>query len=92
MCKPNDVISTAVSDLLDIRSMIEELQAEADALTDQIKTYMGDEETMLCGTTKVTYKEVASKRVDTTALRKVLGDDALEPYTKMVVSRRFSIN
>lgn len=92
MCKPNDEITTVVKDLMDVKAMITELEAEAEALTDQIKAYMGDEETMLVGNTKVMYKEIASKRVDTNALRKVLGDDALEPYTKLVVSRRFAIN
>ncbi len=92
MCKANDTIMQTVEDLLDVKAMIEELQAESDQLTDQIKIYMGDEETMLVGTHKVTYKEVVSKRVDTTALKKLLGEEALAPYTKLITSRRFSIN
>ena len=92
MCKPNDRITVALNDLLDLKKMIEELQAEEAALTDEIKAYMGQEETMICGNYKITYKEVASKRVDTTALRKLLGEEALEPYTKIVVTRRFAIN
>lgn len=62
MCKPNDRITTVLNDLMELKRMIEELQAEETALTDEIKAYMGDEETMLCGTYKVTYKEIASKR------------------------------
>lgn len=92
MCKPNDRITVALNDLIDLKRMIEELQAEEAALTDEIKAYMGEEETMLCGNYKVTYKEVASKRVDTAALRKLLGDEALEPYTRIIVTRRFSVN
>ena len=92
MCKPNDRITTVLNDLMELKRMIEELQAEETALTDEIKAYMGDEETMLCGTYKVTFKEVASKRVDTNALRKLLGEEALEPYTRIVVTRRFSVN
>ena len=92
MCKPNERITVVLNDLLDLKRMIEELQAEETALTDEIKAYMGDEETMICGACKVTYKEVASKRVDTTALRRLLGEEALAPYTKIVVTRRFAIN
>ena len=91
MCKANDEIITTVSDLMDIRNMIEELQQEASALEDKIKAYMGAEETMLAGSWKVTYKETISRRMDTTALKKVLGD-ALEGYYKTVVTRPFKVS
>ncbi len=90
MCKANDSIITKVSDLMELRKMIEELQDEADVLTDEIQAYMGDEETMMAGTWKVTYKETVSRRMDTTALKKVLGD-ALEGYYKTVVTRPFKV-
>ena len=92
MCRPNSEIAQIVADLIDLKGMIAELQAEEEALTDKIKAYMGDEELMICGNTKVSYREVASKRLDTTALKKLLGEEALAPFTKLVVSRRFSIN
>ena len=57
MCKPNDRITTVLSDLLDVKNMIEELEAEAEQLTDEIKTYMGDEELMLVDNRKVTYRD-----------------------------------
>ena len=44
MCKANDSIITKVSDLMELRKMIESLQTEAEALTDEIKAYMGEEE------------------------------------------------
>ena len=90
MCKANDSIITKVSDLMELRKMIEDLQTEAEALTDEIKEYMGEEETMMAGTWKVTYKETVSRRMDTTALKKVLGD-ALEGYYKTVVTRPFKV-
>lgn len=90
MCKPNPTIEKTVSDLMEIRAMIEELQTQAEALTDTVKAYMGEEETMLCGSWKITYKEQVSHRMDTTALKKVLGD-ALEGYYKTVVTRPFKI-
>ncbi len=90
MCKANDNMISKVEELMEIRKMIEGLQTEADAITDEIKSFMGDEETMMAGSWKVTYKETVSRRMDTTALKKVLGD-ALEGYYKTVVTRPFKI-
>ncbi len=90
MCKANDVIISKVQDLMDLNKMVEELQAEAEVIKDEIKAYMGDEETMMAGSWKVTYKETVSRRMDTAALKKVLGD-ALEDYYKTIVTRPFKI-
>lgn len=90
MCNANDSIITKVQELMDIRKMIEELQSEAESITDEIKLYMGDEETMMAGSFKVTWKQTVSRRVDTTALKKVLGD-ALDDYTKTVTTRPFKV-
>ena len=90
MCKANDVIISKVQDLMDLNNMIEELQTEAEAIKDEIKAYMGDEETMMAGSYKVTWKETVSRRVDTTALKKLLGD-ALDEYTKTITTRPFKI-
>lgn len=62
---------------MDLRKLAEELQNQMDAITDEIKLYMGDEETMTAGSWKVTYKETVSRRMDTKALKNLLGD-ALE--------------
>lgn len=91
MCKPNESIEKTVSDLMEIRAMIQELEAEAEGLTDTIKAYMGEDETMLCGPWKITYRETVSKRIDSTALKKDLGADALEGYYKTIVTRPFKI-
>ncbi len=91
MCKANDVIISKVQDLMDLNNMIEELQTEAEAIKDEIKAYMGNEETMMAGTWKVTYKETVSRRMDTAALKKILGD-ALEDYYKTVVTRPFKVS
>lgn len=64
MCKPTTTITAKVKELMEIRKMIEGLQAEAEAITDEIKAYMGDEETMMAGSYKVTWKETVSRRVD----------------------------
>jgi predicted phage-related endonuclease len=90
MCKPTTTIISKVEELMELRKMIEELQAEAESVTDEIKLFMGDEETMMAGSYKVTWKETVSRRVDTTALKKVLGD-ALDEYTKTITTRPFKV-
>lgn len=90
MCKANDSIITKVSDLMELRKMIEDLQNEAEALTDEIKEFMGEEETMMAGTWKVTWKTTVSRRLDTTSLKKILGD-ALEGYYKTIETRPFKV-
>lgn len=91
MCKANNEIISKVEELMEIRKMIEELQNEADGIADEIKTFMGDEETMMAGCWKVTYKETVSRRMDTAALKKILGD-ALEGYYKTVITRPFKVS
>ena len=92
MCKANQEIENTVTELMEIRKMIEELEAEAQALTDTVKGYMGAEETMVCGPWKITYRETVSKRIDSAALKKDLGADALEAYYKTVVTRPFKVS
>ncbi len=90
MCKASDKMVSKVAELMEIRKMIEELENEASAITDEIKDFMQDEETMMAGSWKVTWKTTVSRRVDTTALKKVLGD-ALDEYTKTVTTRPFKV-
>ncbi len=90
MCNANDSIISKVEELMDLRKMAEALQAEMDSITDEIKEYMQDEETMMAGSWKVTWKTSVSRRVDTAALKKVLGD-ALDEYTKTIVTRPFKV-
>ena len=90
MCNANDSMVTKVQELMELRKIAEELQAEMEAITDEIKDYMQDEETMMAGSYKVTWKTTISRRVDTTALKKVLGD-ALDEYTKTVTTRPFKV-
>ena len=90
MCNANESIITKVEELMDLRKLAEELQNQIDAITDEIKAYMGDEETMMAGSWKVTYKETVSRRMDTKALKNLLGD-ALEGYYKTIVTRPFKV-
>ena len=90
MCNANDTIISKVQELMELRKMAEDLQAEMDSITDDIKAYMGEEETMMAGSWKVTYRQTVSKRIDSAALKKVLGD-ALEGYYKTIITRPFKV-
>ena len=87
----NSEIITALSELQELRRMQEELTAEIEALQDKIKNHMGDQELLLAGPYKVTWKPVTTTRIDTTALKKALPDIA-ERFSKTTTTRRFTIN
>ena len=89
--KTTSEIMKVMAELASYTEMMDELSIQVESLKDEIKAYMGDEETMMAGTWRVTWKETISRRVDTTALRKVLGD-ALDEYTKNIVTRPFRIS
>jgi len=86
----NEII-TALSELQELRRMQEELTAEIEALQDKIKNHMGDQELLLAGPYKVTWKPITTTRIDTTALKKALPDIA-ERFSKTTTTRRFTIN
>jgi len=90
MCKANKDIITKVQELMELRRMAEELQSEIDALQEAVKNFMGSEETMIAGTFKVSYKNVASSRLDSAALKRDLPNVAAL-YTKQITTRRFTV-
>ena len=77
-------------ELRQLQSLIEEAQAEAEALKDAIKAAMGDSESVQAGEYKITWKPVKSSRIDTAALKKALPDVA-ERLTKETTVRRFTV-
>ena len=84
-------METKVKELMELKRMKEELEAEIVAAEDEIKAHMGNEEILLAGAFKVSWKTFTSSRIDTTALKKALPDVAAA-YTKTTTARRFSIN
>lgn len=90
MCKANENMVSKVAELMELKKAIEDLQAEAETITDEIKAYMQEEETMMAGSWKVTWKTTVSRRLDTTSLKKILGD-ALEGYYKTIETRPFKV-
>jgi len=82
-------IECKIRELRQLQQLIEEAQAEAEAIRDAIKAHMGDVEELRAGEYK-TWKPVKSARIDTTALRKALPDVA-ERFTRQTVTRRFLV-
>ena len=77
-------------ELRQLQALIEEAQAEVEALKDALKAAMGDSESVQAGEYKITWKAVTSSRIDTTALKKALPDVA-ERFTKETTTRRFCV-
>ena len=77
-------------ELRQLQALIEEAQAEAETIKDALKAAMGDSESIQAGEYRITYKDVTSARIDTTALRKALPDVA-ERFTRETTTRRFCV-
>lgn len=89
MSNPN--LEPKVRELLELRRMREELDAEITAAEDAIKAIMGEEEILTAGAFKVSWKAVTSSRLDSTALKKAMPEIAAR-FMKQTTTRRFSIN
>lgn len=85
-----DMMNAKVQELRELRRMQEELTAEIDAIQDELKGHMDANgmDTLLGMDWKITWKTVASKRLDTTALKKELPDIAAR-FMKQTTARRF---
>ena len=88
MSNPN--LEPKVKELLELKRMRDELDAEIQAAEEEIKAAMGDDDTLLAGPFKVTWKAVTSSRLDSTALKKALPEIAAR-FTKTTTTRRFTV-
>ena len=88
MSNPN--MEAQIHELMELKRMKEELEAEIAAAEDAIKAVMGDEELLTVGAYKVSWKTFTSSRLDSTALKKALPEVAAA-YTKTTTVRRFSV-
>ena len=77
-------------ELRQLQTLIEEAQAEAEAIRDAIKAAMGDSEAVQAGEYRITWKPVKTARIDTTALKKALPDVA-QAFTRETTTRRFCV-
>ena len=87
----NPSMEAKVKELMELRRMKEELEAEITAMEDEIKQVMGDEETLFAGAYKVLWKAVTTSRFDSTRFKKDHADLAAA-YMKTTTCRRFTIN
>lgn len=87
----NDIISK-IEQIKELEELIAEANAELDAIKDEIKEVMLEQNTeeMTVGKHIVRWTTVFSNRFDSTAFKKVM-PDVYKAYTKNVTSRRFSI-
>lgn len=86
----NEELTLKIKELREMQRLIEEAEAEAEHLKDEIKAHMGSTEELSVGEYKVTYKTVCSNRIDTATLKKRLPDIAAA-FTKQTSTRRFCI-
>ncbi len=88
----NELNATARS-LLDVRAMIAELEAEAEALTDKLKAAMVEQgtEALQGDGWKATWKNVTSNRFDSKSF-KADHADLYGQYSKATVTTRFILS
>lgn len=79
-----------VRELRQLQALIEEAEAEAEAIKDAIKAHMGDSEELRAGEYKITWKPVTSSRLDSKAL-KAAAPELVERFTKTTTARRFCV-
>lgn len=75
----------------EIEAQINELKAQAEAIKDEIKAEMGNEEHVMCEGYKVNYTIVISTKLDSKKLKSEL-PDLWKKYSKEDITRRFSIS
>ena len=86
-------LNSTARDLMSVRAMIAELEAEAEALTDKLKGHMVDQGTeVLQGDGwKATWKNVSSSRFDSKAF-KADHADLYGQYSKAATTTRFVLS
>lgn len=89
MSNPN--MEARIKELQELKHMREELEAEINAIEDEIKQTMGEEETLLAGAFKVIWKNVTSSRFDSTRFKKDHAELAAA-YMKQTTVRRFTVS
>jgi len=86
----NRQLDNRVLKIQDLEAEIKRLEAMADSLRNEIKADMASDE-VNTGRFIIRWKEVISKRLDSTALKKAL-PDVWQSFSKETSSKRFTIN
>lgn len=89
----NTELNSVAHELMSVRAMIAELEAEAEALTDKIKGAMTEREleTVSGDGWKAAWKNVASTRFDTKAFKDAYAD-LYRQFSKSTITTRFTIS
>ena len=87
----NPTMEPKIKELLELKRMKEELEAEITAMEDEIKQAMGNEDTLFVGAFRVSWKPYTSTRFDSVRFKKEHAELAAA-YMKQTTARRFSIN
>ena len=87
-------LENKVTDLQELKRMREDLEAEIATLEDQLKDHMKEQgiDSFTAGAFKVTWKNVETTRLDTSAMKKAFPAETLAPYLKTSVTKRFLVN
>ena len=88
MSNPN--MENKIKELMELKRMREELEAEITAAEDAIKCVMGDDDTLLAGAFKVTWTPYTTTRFDSARFKRDHAELAAA-YTKTTTARRFSV-
>lgn len=83
-------LESKVKELRELQALIDEAQAEAEALKDVIKAYMGENEEIRAGEYKITWKLIKSSKFDTAAFKSTHAE-LYKQYTKEIATRRFCV-
>ena len=85
-------ITTKIRSLKELQALIEEAQAEAETIKDELKAYMVDTgaDEVTVDVFKIRYATVKSTRFDTAAFKKNHAD-LYSQYSKTTETRRFSV-
>lgn len=86
----NTELTSKIKELRELQALIEEAQAEAEAIKDTLKAYMGDREEVRAGEYRMTWKAVTSSRLDSKALKAALPEVAAR-FTTQTTTRRFVV-
>ena len=84
----NTELTSKIRELRELEALIAEAQSEA--IKDTLKAHMGDREELRAGEYKVSWKAVASSRLDSKALRATFPEVAAM-FTKQTTTRRFVV-
>lgn len=83
-------IAAKCRELRELQALIEEDQAEAEGIRDELKRAMGGAEELRAGEYKITWRPIKAVKLDVKALRAALPDVA-ERFSRESTTRRFCV-